>query len=163
MDSQDTHQMAQSHYKDNELSETTKRIQIESKTVASGTLEPEGPTEPTSTTPTPTAGNLCPIEEFLGRTFYVPFLKYCWKIELFVCGVIAADTLLDSNCSNNVHSASLVLSEFEYGNGSQEAYFKSIGPNVFGGQIEFSKDQSVSNVILAPKSVGNGMFLLGLY
>ena len=135
-----------------------------------GTLKPEGPTAPTPTAPTPTAptptaptptaGNLCPIGEFLGRTFYVPFSNYCWKIELFAGGVIAADTS-DSKCSNNVHSASLTVSEFEYGNGSQ-AYFKSIGPNGFGGQIEFSKDQSVSDVVLVPKSVGNGMFLLGL-
>ena len=127
--------------------------------------------EVTKTTQSPSSSpsdpDLCPIEEYMGSTFHIPFTGYCWKVELFDGGVISADTS-DSNCSKTYEDyvPSITVSNFDYGEGSK-AYFTSFGANGFSGQIVFKEDYNLffedpfTGFALEPYSVGGGMFDLG--
>jgi hypothetical protein len=66
----------------------------------------------------------CPFEEeLLGRTFFVPKLGACWKIELFAGGNLYGD-YSNPACLNEVYIPTLAVSTFNFGVGNK-VYFKN--------------------------------------
>jgi hypothetical protein len=91
------------------------------------------------------SSNTC-VEEFYGRTIYVPVSFSCWKIELFDFGVVAID-YSDYDCSNEFHNATTILSTYDYTAWTEnKAFFIEGEDSYWNGQIEFIEDPSVSEI-----------------
>lgn len=90
------------------------------------------------------SSNTC-LEEFYGRTIYVPVSLSCWKIELFDSGVVAID-YSDYDCSNETHNATTILSTFDYKAWTENKAFFIEGEGNWTGQVKFIEDPSVSEI-----------------
>jgi hypothetical protein len=66
-------------------------------------------------------------EDLLGRTFLIPALGFCWKIELFEGGVLAGD-YSNPGCLNEFEDQ-MVLSNFNFGVGNKAHYKQANGWN----------------------------------
>ena len=102
----------------------------------------------------------CPIREFLDSTIYLPLQGYCIKFELFPGGDIALDAT-DSDCSNEVHTPSLVVSKFDKVVYNQVTFVKA-GPGGYSGTLDFNHDDSITEPSLVPRKLENQEFILGV-
>jgi hypothetical protein len=93
----------------------------------------------------------CPIDEFLGKTYFAPCIlsgtPTCVKIELFAGGVISIDDS-SPNCINTVFQKTSTLSDFD-GVSGNFAMFKGCENNdEWTGYIAVKEDPSIVDVEL---------------
>ena len=94
------------------------------------------------------AENRCSIaEDIYNKTFYIPAVNYCWRVQVFENGTLEADDS-DPTCSNtNVFNSIGVFSIFDYSD-ENIAYFK-VGDNGYSGSFAFKENQLADEQIFS--------------
>jgi hypothetical protein len=93
------------------------------------------PSVPPSSTPSITPTSTCPISEFTGRSFLLPLLDACFKMEIFDGGNIYVDES-DSDCTNPKFDTSKPMSYYGGTKDGNKATFITNGkPGKWSGDL----------------------------
>jgi alpha-tubulin suppressor-like RCC1 family protein len=112
-----------------------------------------GPSSLPSVSPTST----CPISEFTGRSFFLPLLNACFKMEIFDGGNIYVDEY-DSDCTNPKFDTSNPMSYYGGTEDGNKATFVTNGkPGKWSGEL-FVVQGDTDSIELSNLNIGQKRF-----